>query len=161
MRHLTVDHGGGGNEGLRAYIASRENGRARADETSALDGYACCPRRKARHQGMILIADIEMGQDDGACRQRNVILENDRRGQIDKNLVADKALVANTQGGEPSPVDIDERKAVQDRVRAHRGAAQPQEHRSERRKWRHSKDRQQKPAPDKPERATRTNLTKR
>jgi hypothetical protein len=110
---------------------------------------------------MILIADIEMCQDDRAGRQCNVILEYDRRRQIDKDLIAYKAFVANTQGGEPSPVDIDQCETMQDRVRAHHGAAQPEKYRPKRWKRSDPKDRQQKAAPDKPERAARPDLAKR
>ena len=53
---------------------------------------------KALCSGMVGVAHVRVGQDEDALRQRHLVLERDRLGQVQQALVAQEALAADRRG---------------------------------------------------------------
>jgi hypothetical protein len=70
-------------------------------------------RREACHQWVILVPDVEMGQKNRACCERDVTFKHHRRREVDEHVVSDEAVCTNPQRTKPAAIDVDKCEAME------------------------------------------------
>ena len=78
-----------------------------------------------------MVADVRVREDEDALGEGDLRLERDALGEIEQALVAEEAVFADVQPGEPAPVEVEEADVVQDRPAADPRAEQAQPRRAQ------------------------------
>src|SRR5262249_6039646 len=65
-------------------------------------------------QRVVAIADVRVGEQEHALRERDLVLHPDAFREIEQALVAQEALVADLEAGQAPAIEVEEAHVVQD-----------------------------------------------
>jgi hypothetical protein len=69
-----------------------------------------------RLERVVGVAHVRVGEDEDSLGEGDLPLELYALGQVEQALVAEEALVADLEPGEPPPVEVEEAHVVEDRA---------------------------------------------